>query len=363
MTTFVQFLSLVMNPNELLFFSIFVTLITGFLVLDLGVFDKRNHIVPFKEALAKTILWISVSLGFYILIIFHGEWFHMGGSGSIEEIRLLISKYGHPINVDGLGYAEALRLYNNNLSLEYLTGYLIEISLSVDNIFVMVMIFFAFNVDPRYYRRVLIWGILAAIVLRFVFIFSASAIIMKFEWVLYLFGILLVYTGVKMFLTRNKQEKIDIAHHPVVKFVSRHFPVYPSFVGHHFVITKNGKRYITPLLIVLLVIEFSDVIFAVDSIPAIFSITKDPYVVFFSNVFAILGLRSMFFMLINIIELFRYLKTGLAFLLVFIGIKMLINHEWLIKIGFTTLHSLLVILSILGISIIISLMFPEKRST
>lgn len=363
MTTFVQFLSLVMNPNELLFFSIFVILITGFLVLDLGVFDKHNHIVPFKEALAKTILWISVSLGFYILIIFHGEWFHMGGSGSIEEIRLLISKYGHPINVDGLGYTEALRLYNNNLSLEYLTGYLIEISLSVDNIFVMVMIFFAFNVDPRYYRRVLIWGILAAIVLRFVFIFSASAIIMKFEWVLYLFGILLVYTGVKMFLTRNKQEKIDIAHHPVVKFVSGHFPVYPSFVGHHFVITKNGKRYITPLLIVLLVIEFSDVIFAVDSIPAIFSITKDPYVVFFSNVFAILGLRSMFFMLINIIELFRYLKTGLAFLLVFIGIKMLINHEWLIKIGFTTLHSLLVILSILGISIIISLMFPEKRST
>ncbi|MHC1776749.1 MAG: TerC/Alx family metal homeostasis membrane protein [Lentimicrobium sp.] len=352
-----------MNPNELLFFSVFLVLITGFLVLDLGVFDKRNHIIPFREAVSKTILWISVSLGFYVLIVFHGEWFHMGGKGSIEEIRHLISRYGHPVNIDGLGYTEALRAYNNNLSLEYLTGYLIEISLSVDNIFVMVMIFFAFGVDPKYYRRVLIWGILAAILLRFLFIFSASAIITKFGWVLYIFGFLLIYTGIKMFITRNKPEKIDIAHHPVVRFVSRHFPVYPTFVRHHFCITKNGKRYITPLLIVLMVIEFSDVIFAVDSIPAIFSITKDPYVVFFSNVFAILGLRSMFFMVINIIELFRYLKTGLAFLLVFIGIKMLVSHEWLIGIGFTTLHSLLVILSILVVSIIASLIFPEKRST
>ncbi|MBK6967434.1 MAG: TerC/Alx family metal homeostasis membrane protein [Bacteroidales bacterium] len=352
-----------MNPNELLFFSVFLIIIAVFLVLDLGVFDKRNHIIPFKEALAKTLLWIGVSLGFYVLIIFHGEWFHMGGGGSIEEIRLLISKYGHPVNIDGLSYTEALRVYNNNLSLEYLTGYLIEISLSVDNIFVMVMIFFAFGVDPKYYRRVLIWGILAAILLRFLFIFSASAIIMKFGWVLYIFGLLLIYTGIKMFITRNKPEKIDIAHHPVVKFVSGHFPVYPTFVRHHFCITKNGKHYITPLLIVLMVIEFSDVIFAVDSIPAIFSVTMDPYVVFFSNVFAILGLRSMFFMVINIIELFRYLKSGLAFLLVFIGIKMLISHEWLLEIGFTTLHSLLVILSILVVSIVASLIFPEKRST
>jgi tellurite resistance protein TerC len=351
-----------MNPNELIFFSVFVTVIVGVLLLDLGVFDRRNHIIPFKEALALTILWVSVSMGFYVLMIFHGDWIHLGGNGNLDELRLLIAKYGHPVNIDGLTYSEALRAYNNNLGLEFLTGYLIEKSLSVDNIFVMVMIFFAFGVEPRYYRRVLFWGILAAIVLRFVFIFSASAIIIRFEWVLYLFGILLIYTGTKMFVTRNREEKIDVANHPVVKFASRHFAVYPKFVRHHFVISKNSKRYITPLLIVLMVIEFSDLIFAVDSIPAIFAITKDPYVVFFSNVFAILGLRAMFFMVVNVIDLFRYLKTGLAVLLVFIGVKMLIPHEWLIATGFTTVHSLYVILAILSVSIIASMLFPEKKA-
>ncbi|NTW23483.1 MAG: TerC/Alx family metal homeostasis membrane protein [Lentimicrobium sp.] len=351
-----------MNPNELLFFSVFVTIISGVLMLDLGVFDKRNHIVPFKEALIYTILWVSVSLSFYVLLIFHGEWIHMGGEGSLEEIRLLIARYGHPINIDGLDYSEALRLYNNNLALEFLTGYLIEKALSVDNIFVMVMVFYAFRVEPRYYRRVLFWGILAAIVLRFIFIFSASALIIRFEWVLFLFGLLLVYTGFKMFLTRNsKEEKIDVVTHPVVKFASAHFPVYPTFVRHHFFVTDKGKRYITPLFIVLLVIEFSDLIFAVDSIPAIFSVTKDPYVVFFSNVFAILGLRALFFMVVNVIDLFRYLKTGLAFLLVFIGIKMLVGH-WLKEAGFTTAHSLYVILFILATSILASILFPLKKT-
>jgi tellurite resistance protein TerC len=351
-----------MNPNELIFFSVFVTIIVGVLMLDLGIFDRRNHIIPFKEALAWTILWVSVSLGFYVLMIFHGDWIHLGGNGNIEDLRLLIIKYGHPVNIEGLTYSEALRAYNNNLGLEFLTGYLIEKSLSVDNIFVMVMIFFAFGVEPRFYRRVLFWGILAAIVLRFIFIFSASAIIIRFEWVLYLFGVLLIYTGIKMFVTRNQEEKIDVANHPVVKFASKHFAVYPKFVRHHFLITKNGKHYITPLLIVLMVIEFSDLIFAVDSIPAIFAITKDPYVVFFSNVFAILGLRAMFFMVVNVIDLFRYLKTGLAFLLVFIGIKMLVPHDWLIAAGFSTVHSLLVILAILSVSIIASLLFPEKKA-
>lgn len=351
-----------MNPNELLFFSVFVAVISGVLMLDLGVFDKRNHIVPFKEALTYTILWVSVSLGFYVLLIFHGEWIHMGGAGSVDEIRLLIEKYGHPVKIDGLDYSEALRLYNNNLALEFLTGYLIEKALSVDNIFVMVMVFYAFRVEPRYYRRVLFWGILAAIILRFIFIFSASALIIRFEWVLFLFGLLLVYTGIKMFLTRNiKEEKIDVVTHPVVKFASTHFPVYPTFVRHHFFVTDKGKRYITPLFIVLLVIEFSDLIFAVDSIPAIFSVTKDPYVVFFSNVFAILGLRALFFMVVNVIDLFRYLKTGLAVLLVFIGVKMLVGH-WLKEAGFTTAHSLYVILFILSVSILASIIFPQKKA-
>lgn len=351
-----------MNSDELLFFSVFIAIITSILLLDLGVFDKRNHTIPFREALGMTILWVSVSMAFYVLMIFHGEWIHLGGNGTVEDIRMLIAKYGHPINIDGLSYSEALRVYNNNLGLEFLTGYLIEKALSVDNIFVMVMVFYAFGVEPRYYRRVLFWGILAAIVLRFIFIFSASAIIIRFEWVLYLFGLLLIYTGIKMFITRNEVEKIDIASHPVVKFASRHFPVYPTFARHHFFIKKDGKQFITPLFIVLMVIEFSDLIFAVDSIPAIFSVTKDPYVVFFSNVFAILGLRAMFFMVITVIDLFRYLKTGLAVLLVFIGVKMLMNH-WLKDWGFTTAHSLMVILLILGVSILASLIFPEKKTT
>ena len=349
-----------MNPNELLFFSVFISVITGVLLLDLGVFDRKNHIVAFRESLIMTIVWVSVSLAFYVLMIFHGDWIHMGGKGSLEEIHQLISKYGHPINIDGLDYSSAISVYNNNLALEFLTGYLIEKALSVDNIFVMVMVFYAFHVEPRYYRRVLFWGILAAIVLRFIFIFSASAILLRFEWVLYIFGILLVYTGIRMFITRNKEEKIEVKTHPVVKFASKHFPVYPIFVRHHFFIRKDGKLYLTPLFIVLMVIEFSDLIFAVDSIPAIFSVTMDPYMVFFSNVFAILGLRALFFMVVNVIDLFRYLKTGLSFLMVFIGVKMLVGH-WLKEAGFTTAHSLYIILFILGVSILASIFFPEKK--
>lgn len=350
-----------MNHSELIFFSIFVTVISGILLLDLGVFDRRNHIIPFKEALFWTLLWIGFSLGFYVLLLTHGEWIHLGDKGTLEGLAALIDKYDHPINIQGLDYESALTVYKKNLGLEFLTGYLIEKALSVDNIFVMIMIFFAFGVDSKYYRRVLFWGILAAIVLRFLFIFSAAAIIQQFTWVLYFFGGLLIFTGIKMFISRHQKDKIDSKHHPVVRFASKYLPVYPYFVRHHFFVHKDKKLYITPLLIVLMVIEFSDLIFAVDSIPAIFAVTKDPYVVFFSNVFAILGLRALFFMLVNIIDIFRYLKTGLAVLLVFIGVKMLIQH-WLKEVGFTTAHSLYIILFILGVSIVASLVIPDKRA-
>lgn len=325
-------------------------------------FDRRNHVIPFKEALFWTLLWIGFSLGFYVLLLTHGEWIHLGEKGTLEELTALIEKYGHPINIQGLDYESALTVYKKNLGLEFLTGYLIEKALSVDNIFVMIMVFFAFGVDPKYYRRVLFWGILVAIILRFAFIFSASAIIQQFAWVLYLFGGLLIFTGIKMFISRHQKEKIDSKHHPVVQFASKYLPVYPFFVRHHFFVHKDKKLYITPLFIVLMVIEFSDLIFAVDSIPAIFAVTKDPYVVFFSNIFAILGLRALFFMLVNIIDIFRYLKTGLAVLLVFIGVKMLIQH-WLKEIGFTTAHSLYIILFILGVSIIASLVIPDKNTS
>jgi tellurite resistance protein TerC len=217
----------------------------------------------------------------------------------------------------------------------------------------------AFNVQERYYKRVLFWGILGALIMRFLFIFLSAALIQKYSWFLYVFGVLLVVTGIKMFLERNKEDKIETAKHPVVRIASKFFPVYPKYVGKYFFIRKNRKTMMTPMFITLLVIEFSDVIFAVDSVPAIFSITQDPYIVFFSNIFAILGLRSLFFVIVHIVNLFRFLKVGLAILLTFIGFKMLLHiqlDEW----GFTTSYSLLVILAILTTSILASVLIPEK---
>jgi tellurite resistance protein TerC len=348
-----------MNSSELLFFSIFLILILSFLLLDLGVFDKTNHLVTLKEALFYTGLWIAVSLGFYVLLLFHGNLIHLGTDGNLSELRALIDRYGHPIKIDGLNYDSALEVYKKNLALEFITGYIIEKMLSVDNIFVMIVIFYTFNVNPLYYRRVLFLGILAAVVFRFIFIFSASAIIHEFSWVLYLFGVLLIYTGVKMLFEDGKPQ-INKRNHPVVRFASRYLPVYPQFVRHHFFIRKNGKLMITPLFIVLMVIEFSDVIFAVDSIPAIFAVTSDPFIIFFSNVFAILGLRALFFVLIKVIDFFRYLKVGLAVLLTFIGVKMLIA-DYLKEVGFTTAHSLYTILTIMVLSVLLSIIFPDKK--
>jgi tellurite resistance protein TerC len=222
----------------------------------------------------------------------------------------------------------------------------------------MLMIFLSFGVNKKYYKKVLFWGILGAIVMRFVFIFVSAALIAKFAWILYIFGGFLVITGVVMFTNRNKEAKIDPHHHPVVRFTSRYFLVYPRQVGERFFIRKGGLFYLTPLFLVLLVIEFTDVIFAVDSVPAIFAVTKDPYIVFFSNIFAILGLRSLFFLLMNFMTRFRYLKHGLAFLLVFIGLKMLLHHP-LEEIGFKTIHSLIIIVLILGTSVALSIFLKK----
>ena len=205
-----------------------------------------------------------------------------------------------------------------------------------------------------------IWGIIGAVVMRFIFIFTGAALVRQFDWILYIFGGILIFTGIKLFIDRNKQDKIDPSSHPVVKFASKYFNVYNQFVGHRFFVKIDGKHYITPLFIVLLVIEFSDVIFAVDSIPAIFAVSKDPYIIFFSNIFAILGLRALFFLLANVLNRFYYLKIGLAVLLTFIGVKMLV-HEPLKEIGFQTVHSLYVILGILSISVLASVLFPPKQ--
>jgi tellurite resistance protein TerC len=290
--------------------------------------------------------------------LFNGNIIH--GVHSIEGIQALIDKYEHLITINPSDYKESLSIYNHNLALEFITGYLVEYSLSVDNIFVIIMLFISFGVAQKYYHDVLFWGIIGAIIMRFLFIFTASALIQNFAWILYVFGGFLIFTGARMFLTRNKEEKIDTGKHPIVKFAAKHFAVFPRYIGKRFFIRRKGKRLLTPLFIVLLVIEFTDVIFAVDSVPAIFSITKDPYIVFFSNIFAIIGLRSLFFLLVNVMNVFHYLKIGLSVLLSFIGVKM-IFHTWLKDIGFTTSHSLYVIIGILAISIIASLLFPKKE--
>ena len=347
-----------MNLHEVLFFFGFIIFVVTVLTIDLGFFSKQSHIIPFKEAISWTAVWVALALVFYLLILLFGDRIH--GIQNMDQLKAIIVLHGHPIKLTNETYEQALAIYRYNLSLEYITGYLIEYALSVDNVFVMIMIFIAFNVQERYYKRVLFWGILGAIILRFLFIFLSSALIQRFSWFLYVFGVLLVFTGVKMFLDRNKEDKIETSKHPVVRFASKLFPVYPKYVGKSFYIRKNRKYMITPLFIALLVIEFTDVVFALDSVPAIFSITQDPYIVFFSNIFAILGLRSLFFVVIHVINLFRFLKIGLAVLLTFIGLKMLL-HTHLDAWGFTTSYSLLVVLGILIISILASVLIPERK--
>ena len=225
----------------------------------------------------------------------------------------------------------------------------------------MVLIFTAFAVSPKYYHKVLLWGIIGAVIMRFIFIFVGAALIAQFHWVLYLFGAFLVYTGIMMFINRNEEQEIDTEKHRVVRFASKYFAVHPRFEGSKFFVKINARKLITPLFLVLIIIEVTDLVFAVDSIPAIFSVTRDPYIVFFSNIFAIMGLRSMFFLLVNVIDKFHYLKTGLAVLLAFIGLKMLAG-EYAAKAGLTTSVSLLIIMAILGISVIASLLFPKQET-
>jgi tellurite resistance protein TerC len=350
---------MVFNINEISFFAIFLVFILGILLIDLGVFSKNNHKVGFMEALVWSIVWIGFSLAFYFFILHWGYLIH--GIDNLDEIQERIIKYKHPISIEGLSFQEAILIYEKNLGLEYLTGYLIEKSLSVDNIFVIILIFYAFGVEEKYYKRVLLWGILGAVVMRFIFIFTGAALVAEFEWILYIFGGFLVITGGKLFFDRHQKDKIDPEKHWIVRFASKYFNVHKKYEGEKFFVKINGKWYITPLFIVLLVIEFSDVIFAVDSIPAIFAVSKDPYIIFFSNIFAILGLRALFFLLVNVLNKFYYLKIGLSVLLIFIGIKMLI-HEWLRGIGFTTVYSLYIILGILSVSILVSVLFPPKNT-
>lgn len=346
-------------PSELLFIAGFVVFIFIMMALDLGLFGKSDKPVSMKQAAFMSAVWVSFALIFYVLILKFGHLLHHVDSyTALQEIN---TKNFHHLQLNPNDFAASLELYRKNLGLEFITGYVVEYALSVDNIFVMVLIFTAFAVNPRYYHKVLLWGIIGAIVMRFLFIFLGATLIAQFHWILYLFGAFLVYTGVMMFINRNREDEIDPENHTVVKFASKYFAVHPKFEGNKFFVKIDKKKLITPLFLVLMIIEVTDLVFAVDSIPAIFSITKDPYIVFFSNIFAILGLRSMFFLLVNIIEKFHYLKIGLSVLLSFIGVKMLLA-DYAEHIGLTTGVSLLIILGILTISVVASLIFPKKTA-
>jgi len=344
--------------NELIFISGFIVFILAMLAIDLGLFANPDKPVSIKRAALMSVVWITFALCFYLLILKCGNLLHhIDSFATLQQIN--ISNFHH-LTLDPHNLPASLQLYRNNLALEFISGYVVEYALSVDNIFVMVLIFTAFAVDKRHYNKVLFWGIIGAIIMRFCFIFLGATLIEHFHWILYLFGAFLVYTGITMYVNRNEKAEVDPEKHAIVKFASRYFSIYPKFSGNKFFINIDHKKMITPLFLVLLIIEGTDLVFAVDSIPAIFSITKDPYIVFFSNIFAILGLRSMFFLLVNVIDKFHYLKTGLSVLLAFIGLKML-GANYADMIGLTTGKSLLVILLILVVSIGASLLFPKKK--
>lgn len=299
------------TPALWLGFGVFVLLM---LVLDLGVFHRGAHTVGVREALTWTGVWIALAL------VFAGGVYHWFGAVP---------------------------------ALEFLTGYVIEKALSVDNLFVFLVVFSYFNVPAALQHRVLLWGILGALVLRAIFIVLGAALLQSFHWIFYLFGAFLVFTGFKLLL--QKEADVDPAQNPVLKLIRRFVPTVPDYRGTHFTVVENGRRYATPLLVVLLVIEATDIVFAVDSIPAIFAVTSDPFIVFTSNIFAILGLRALYFALAAMMDRFHYLKVGLGLVLAFVGVKMLLVDLYKIPIGV----SLGVILALLTTSVVTSLLRPR----
>lgn len=312
----------------------FITLIIILLAVDLGVFHRKAHIIGSREALLWTLFWIVLALLFCI-VIYYAYWEHWFGIGN---------EIGH---VTGGGDA----------ALKYLTGYIVEKSLSLDNIFVIAVIFAYFKVPQIHQHRVLFWGIIGALLMRGVMIAAGAALIKKFSWMIYVFGALLILTAVRMLLT--KEERVEPEKNPLIKLARKLYPVTATFEGSKFFTRLGKKKAITPLFLVLLVIESTDVLFAVDSIPAIFAITTDPFIVFTSNVFAILGLRSLYFAIAAMMSKFRYIKVSLMFVLVYIGVKMILSHHYPIP----TTISLAVIVVAITVGILTSVLTPENVPT
>lgn len=323
-------------------FCIFILLM---LAIDLGVFNRKPHEVSYKDASIWSAVWVALALIFAALL------------------------FG-PLGWELFGDAR------NQKALEFLTGYLIELSLSIDNLFVFVLIFSYFKVPPKYQHRVLFWGVMGALVMRVIMILIGSELIERFHWVIYIFGAFLVYTGVKMF--RQEESDIDPENRAIVHFITRYVPIVRHYEQRKFFTVVNGKRVGTLLLLVLIVVEFTDLVFALDSIPAIFGVTTDRFIVYTSNVFAILGLRTFYFLLSGVIDRFHYLKIGLATVLSFIGVKMLlplgakVAGALLAAMGFQalaqqfskfhgipTIWALAVVAMVLGSSLVASVIWPK----
>jgi tellurite resistance protein TerC len=296
-------------------FSAFVIIM---LLLDLLVFHRKTHEVKIREAILWSIFWIGLAL------IFNYGVYHF------------------------LGKEKAM---------EFLTAYVIEKSLSVDNLFVFIMVFGFFNIKSEYQHKILFWGIMGALIMRLIFIFAGVALIQSFHWIIYIFGAFLMYTGVKLVFEKDK--KIEPDKNLFVRIFKKIMPVTNDFHGDKFFIKIEAKTFATPLFVALLVIEFTDLIFAVDSIPAVLAISEDTFIVYTSNVFAILGLRALYFALAGIVKYFRFLKYGLSAILIFVGIKMIISGFY----KFPVFWSLMIILSILALSVLVSLLIPEKKET
>ncbi|MEQ6167337.1 MULTISPECIES: TerC family protein [unclassified Ekhidna] len=312
-------LNLFTGQNEGLLFGVFGVIIVLFLIVDLGVFHKKHQKVSQKEALQQSIFWVLVSVGYGILIYFYGE-----------------------------GPAATL---------EFFSAYVTEKALSVDNIFVILLILRYFNVKEEYYHNILFWGILGAIVFRAVFIFVGALLIAEFHWILYVFGVFLVYSGIKLFSEEDDME-LEPEKNPLLKAAKKILPMSTSDKGGKFWLREKGKLLFTPLFLVIILIESTDLIFAVDSIPAAFAITQNEFVIYTSNIFAVMGLRAMFFLLANVLDKFYLLQKGLSIVLIFIGAKMLAE---IFDIHVPIYLSFSIIIGALVLAIVFSLIFPKEE--
>jgi tellurite resistance protein TerC len=344
---------------EIIFTLAFLAFIIFVLLVDLVLVGRKVHVISAKEAMIWSIIWISLGISFYFFLVSFGHLLH--GIETVDQLKEIVGKYNPYLQLDyNQPFDILLTAYKKSQAINYLSGYFIEKTLSIDNIFVMLMILQGFSVPEKDYKKILFWGILGAIVLRFVFIFAGVAIIQQFEWTLLLFGVFLLYQGIKILFEKDKEAK-DPKDSKLIRFLSKHINILPDYTHDRFWIRTNGKLFFTPLFLVLIMIEFSDLIFAFDSIPAIFAVSRDPFIVFFSNVFAILGLRSLFFLVVNLVGKFRFLKPAIAILLIFVGLKLLL-HTKLKSWGFQPEYSLYFIAFVMIASILLSVVFPNKIS-